>query len=77
MCLAVPGKVVALDRQQGQVNFGQIKARVRFDLVPEVKLEDWVIVHAGYAIEILSDTEARDTLELIAEFQQLGDGDGK
>ena len=77
MCLAVPGKVVALENQQGQVDFGQIKARVRFDLVPEVKLEDWVIVHAGYAIEILTEIEARDTLELISEFQQQGGDHGE
>lgn len=67
MCLAVPAKVVELRGRRGVVDFGGVKREVDFSLLPEVELGDWVIVHAGFAIERYSEEEAKETLRLLEE----------
>ncbi len=64
MCLAYPGKVVELDGDFARVDFGEgtIKEGVNVSLV-EAKIGDYVLVHAGYAIQIVDEAEARQTLE--------------
>ena len=49
--------------------------RQALDLVPKVKVSDWVLVHAGYGIEIIDEQFANETLELIAQFPELIDED--
>ena len=63
MCLAVPGKVVEIKGNIGIVDFGGIKREVRLDLLPEVKVGDYVIVHTGFAIEKLDEERAKEILE--------------
>ena len=64
MCLAYPGKVVQLNGDFGRVDFGEgtIKDGVNTSLV-QAKVGDYVLVHAGYAIQIVDEVEARQTLE--------------
>jgi hydrogenase expression/formation protein HypC len=64
MCLAYPGKVVELDGDFARVDFGEgtIKEGVNVSLV-QAKIGDFVLVHAGYAIQIVDEAEARQTLE--------------
>jgi len=64
MCLAVP---MRLTRREGPVGWAEVQGisrEVRLDLVPEVQPGDWLIVHAGYAIEVLDEEEARESLEM-------------
>ena len=63
MCLAYPGKVVRLDGDFARVDFGEgtIKEGVNTSLV-QAKIGDYVLVHAGYAIQIMDEAEARETL---------------
>lgn len=64
MCLAYPGKVIELDGDFGKVDFGggTIKEGVNISLV-EARIGDYVLVHAGYAIQIVDEAEARQTLK--------------
>ena len=64
MCLAYPGRVTALDGDFARVDFGEgtIKEAVNVSLV-QPKIGDYVLVHAGYAIQIVDEAEARRTLE--------------
>jgi len=64
MCLAYPGKVVQLDGDFARVDFGEgtIKEGVNISLV-QAKIGDYVLVHAGYAIQIVDEAEARQTLK--------------
>jgi hydrogenase expression/formation protein HypC len=64
MCLAYPGKVVQLNGDFAKVDFGEgtIKEGVNISLV-QAKIGDYVLVHAGYAIQIVDEAEARQTLE--------------
>ncbi|SEK55214.1 Hydrogenase maturation protein HypC [Blastococcus sp. DSM 46786] len=73
MCLAVPGRVVARherdDTLMADVDFGGVRKEVCLEYVPHVAVDDWVIVHVGFAIQQLDEASARETL---AAFEQLG-----
>ena len=76
MCLAIPGKVIEIDTSvspvMGKVSFGGIKKEVCLELVPEVKIGEYVIVHVGFALNILDEDEAQETLKLIDQMNALG-----
>ncbi len=81
MCLAVPGKIVSetgegLDRL-GKVDFGGIVKEVRLAYVPEARVGDYVIVHVGFAISVVDEEEARQSLEYwrqMGEMAEMGGG---
>lgn len=71
MCLSVPAKVVEIDGASGKVEFGGgVQRDVDLTLV-DVKIGDYVIVHAGFAIEKLDEQSARDSLEVWAEIEKF------
>ncbi|HBV88951.1 HypC/HybG/HupF family hydrogenase formation chaperone [Desulfosporosinus sp.] len=67
MCLAIPAKVVTLKGSIAQVDMMGNERIISTDLVPEVKLGDYVLVHAGFAIGIIDDESAKETEELLLE----------
>ena len=69
MCLALPGKVLAIDEatEMATVAVGQVKVDVSLALVDDIELGDYVLIHVGYALNKLSEEEARNTLQLFAE----------
>lgn len=69
MCLAVPGKIVKLDGADARVDFSGTTRSVRMDMLPSAKIGDYVIVHAGFALQVLDEKEAKETLRLISELQ--------
>ncbi|HTY00323.1 MAG TPA: HypC/HybG/HupF family hydrogenase formation chaperone [Bacteroidota bacterium] len=77
MCLAVPGKVLSIDRSvepvMGTVSFAGVTKEVCLDWVPEVKEGDYVIVHVGFALNTVDEKEALDTLNLLREMGELGE----
>jgi len=71
MCLAVPGKILSIDENQiANVDFGGVERPVNVSLV-EVDVGDYVIVHAGYAIQVLSEEDALQSLDI---FRQMLEG---
>ena len=66
MCLAVPAEIKSIDGMMATVDFGGVSRTANISLV-EAKVGDYVIVHAGYAIQILDKEEAEKTLELFRE----------
>ena len=67
MCLAVPGKILSMTAgdalsRMGRVEFAGIIKEVSLAYVPEAQLDDYVIVHAGFAISLLDQEEARESL---------------
>ena len=72
MCLAIPAKVMSLDGAKAQVDFGESVLReVNVSLV-NAKVGDYVLVHAGYAIQIIEEKEAQETLSLWNSILQVG-----
>ncbi len=69
MCLAIPGKIVDIDaeKERAVVDYGDgTKRKVNVTLV-EVKIGDYVLVHAGFAIQVLDEKDAKETLDLFRE----------
>ncbi len=70
MCLAVPMKVVSIDANLAVVESAGIQTSVSLDLTPEAALGDYVIVHAGFAIQRLDPEEAKTTLEIFERLEK-------
>ncbi len=66
MCLAVPGKIVSVADDQAEIDFGGVLRSADVSMV-EAEVGDWVLIHAGFAIEKLDEEEALQTLELWKE----------
>jgi hydrogenase expression/formation protein HypC len=67
MCLAIPMKVVEIEGNRGIVEYTGIKREVGLDLLEDVKVDDWVIIHTGFAISKLNEEEAQESLSLLKE----------
>ena len=68
MCLGIPAKIVELDKTaQGKVDYLGTRVKANFALLDKVKLGDWVIIHAGFAIARLDEEDAQETLSLLQE----------
>jgi len=73
MCLAVPGRIVRLEDRDGtlmaEVDFGGVSKDVCLEYVPDAAIDDYVIVHVGFAIQRLDEASAQETLK---NFESLG-----
>lgn len=69
MCLAVPGEVEDIQGRNGVVNFGGTRRKVDISLIDELSVGDYVIVHAGFAIERMDEEDARQTLDLLRQLE--------
>lgn len=75
MCLAIPMKIISLTADKGVVEAGGMTYEASFRLLPDVKLGDFVIVHAGFAIQKLDVVDAEESIRLFNELDDvLGDG---
>ena len=69
MCLAVPTKIETIEGNRGTGVLAGNRITILLDLVPEVKVDDWVLLHAGFAITILTPEDAKATLDLLSDIQ--------
>lgn len=70
MCLAVPAKVVEIDGLMALVELGGLARQASIMLVPDVRIGDYVLLHAGFAIQKLDEKEAEETIRLFTEIAQ-------
>jgi len=77
MCLAIPARIVKLEDDKAIVDAMGNQFKARTTLLPEVKLGDLVLVHAGFAISTIEEEEAKKTWELIAEIDDFKDTPNK
>jgi hydrogenase expression/formation protein HypC len=79
MCLAVPGLVEHIDTTvspiMGKVCFGGIRKDICLELVPEVKIGDYVIVHVGFALNTVDEREALETIRMLKEMEESVEDD--
>jgi hydrogenase expression/formation protein HypC len=71
MCLAVPMKIISKNDSTAVAEIGGVQRQISLMLLPEANTGDYVIVHAGFAIQILDETEAKKTLELLQQIASL------
>jgi hydrogenase expression/formation protein HypC len=75
MCLAIPGKILSITGddvlRSGTVSFGGINKQVSLAYVPEAKVGDYAIVHVGFAISLVDESEAKQTFEYLKQMGEL------
>jgi hydrogenase expression/formation protein HypC len=71
MCLGVPGKITDIYTngalKMAKIDFGGVVREACIETLPEAQVGDWTIVHAGFALNLLSETEAQETLDALRE----------
>lgn len=73
MCLAIPLQIIKIEGDFAIVSSNQVETRVGIHLVPNVKTGDYVLVHAGFAIQIIDEQEAQKTLDVFNELSQYNE----
>jgi hydrogenase expression/formation protein HypC len=77
MCLAIPGKLLAITAQldetfrTGKVSFGGIQKEVNLYMVPEAKVGDYILVHVGVAINVVDEEEAKQTFQFLKDMGEV------
>ena len=71
MCLAVPARLIAVNDAIGTVELTGATRDCSLLPVPEAKVGDWLLVHAGFAVQIVDEEEAQKTLEAFKELEEL------
>ena len=73
MCLGIPLKIIEINGMEAIGEMNGVKNKMRIDLLPNVKLNDYVMVHAGFGIEIINDALAKETIETLMELEAVMD----
>ena len=73
MCLAIPARIVELEGDRAVVDAMGNRFKAKTTLLPHTKLGDIVLVHAGFAIQVIEEEEAKKTWQLIAEIDEFSD----
>lgn len=78
MCLGIPGKIVEIYEsnglRMGKIDFGGVTREACLAYVPEAQIGDYTIIHVGFALHLISEAEAQETLALL---QQIADAGGE
>jgi len=73
MCLAVPVKIVSVNGDEAETEIGGVRRLVSIAFTPEAKVGDYVLLHTGYAITVIDEAEAEETLKLLEEMASLSE----
>ena len=75
MCLGIPGKIIEIYKkeglQMGNIDFGGVTREACLAYVPEAKLGDYALVHVGFVLNLISEQEARETMQLLREIADV------
>ena len=70
MCLGIPLKIIKIHGSEAVGEMNGIKKTIRVDLLPKLKVGDYVLVHAGFGLEIIDENTAMETLEAVREVEE-------
>ena len=76
MCLAIPALIKFIEDKEAEAEVGGITRRISLWLTPEARVGDYVLVHTGYAINVLDQKEAEETLTLLRQIAELAEEEG-
>ena len=71
MCLSIPAKVISINGDKAMVSVGGTEYEAALQLFDDVKVNDYVLIHTGFAIQKISEEEALETLKLVKELDHL------
>ena len=77
MCLAIPARIVELEGDRAVVDAMGNRWKAKTTLLPDAKLGDLILIHAGFAISLVDEEEAKKTWQLIAEISEFDDTPNK
>jgi hydrogenase expression/formation protein HypC len=77
LCIAAPAQILEIKEHVATVDFGGVRQQAKLDLVEDVDVGRYVLVHSGYAIEVLSDQEAQESLEAWDELLKIMEEDAE
>jgi len=76
MCLGIPGKIIEIYNENGlrmaKIDFGGVRREACLEYVPEAKTGDYTLIHVGFALNLISEQEALETLDLLRQINDLG-----
>ena len=75
MCVAIPAQVKSINDHEAEVEIGGTSYKASLWLTPEAKVGDYVLLHTGYAISVIDQEEAEETLRIFREMEALADSD--
>jgi len=73
MCLAIPVQIKSIEGSEAEVDFGGITQKISIFLTPEAEVGDYVLLHTGYAIAVVDEEEAQETLRIFEEMERLAE----
>lgn len=77
MCLGIPGKIIEIYQNNsllmGRIDFGGVVREACLAYVPEAKVGDYTVIHVGFALHLISEEEAAETLELLRQISAQSD----
>ncbi len=71
MCLAIPARVKSINGYDAEVEIGGVSYQASIWLTPEAKVGDYVLLHTGYAISVIDEEEAEETLRMLREMEAI------
>jgi hydrogenase expression/formation protein HypC len=71
MCIAIPARIVSIEGQEGDVEMAGVRRRISLMLTPDARAGDYVLIHTGYAINVIDEQAAEETLKLLEEMSAL------
>ncbi len=71
MCLSVPAKIIKINGDMAKVSVGGIEYEASIQMIENVTVGDYILLHTGFAIQKLSEEEALETLKIFEEFEEL------
>lgn len=75
MCLAIPGQVVDVRDGAATIDMMGVRRDISLSLTPSARIGDWVLVHAGFAIEVIDAKQAEETIQIVRELDELASED--
>ena len=71
MCLSIPAQVISIDGQVAEVSVGGTLVKANLSLVDNIKTGEYILLHAGFALQKINEEEATETLDIFKEFNEL------
>lgn len=73
MCLSIPAKVIDIEGDMAEVSIGGTILKAGLQMVENIKIGDWILLHTGFAIQKISEDEALETIKILKEMSDLTD----
>lgn len=71
MCLAVPGKILSIENDMAEIDLAGTIRKCSLQFIPEAEVGQYILLHAGFAIQLMDEDEARETLKLLEEMNEV------